>query len=238
MKVESIPSKAENKTPPVVEASGAAGPSKKTDTMPKEPPKKKAKAKKVKDTCVETCTAGPKSGCTIRGKGKPAGNLSCAEVDRRIEALGMNPNRASLCVKSAIQKGFIKITGEDKEELNQVVLSGVQEYNGGCWFGHTVNATLGDLLRQRDYAGLDYEEGCMNATVVCKECEDDPENTDEVQRTYVTEICTGEPKFDDGKYHNHCWACPGFGMCIGDYRLVVFPYSIVGIFNAKEFSRV
>ena len=34
--------------------------------------------------------------------------------------------------------------------------------------GHTLNATLGDLLEQPDYAGLDYEDGCLNATVVCK----------------------------------------------------------------------
>ena len=34
--------------------------------------------------------------------------------------------------------------------------------------GHTLDATLGDLLEQPDYAGLDYEDGCLNATVVCK----------------------------------------------------------------------
>ena len=68
-------------------------------------------------TCVETCRPGPRSGCTTRGKGKPAGNLSCAEVDRRIEALGVNAKKASLCVKAAIMKGLIKIKGENKEEL-------------------------------------------------------------------------------------------------------------------------
>ena len=208
-----------NKTPLEVEASGAAGPSKKTDTMPKEPPKKKAKTKMVKekDTCVETCQEGPKSGCPIRGKGKPARgwNLSCREVDRRIEALGRNPKYASICVKSAIQKGFIKITGEDKEELNQVVLSGAGDWH--C--GHTINATLGDLLEQPDYAGTDYEDGSLEATVVCKACEEDPEIGEfEEGRTYVTNICTGRPQFDCGKFHNHCTACPGFGMCINDYR--------------------
>ena len=34
--------------------------------------------------------------------------------------------------------------------------------------GHTLDATLGNLLEQPDYAGLDYEDGCLNATVVCK----------------------------------------------------------------------
>ena len=33
-------------------------------------------------------------------------------------------------------------------------------------------------------------------------------------------MCEGEPRFDDGKFHNHCTKCPGFGMCIDDYREV------------------
>ena len=88
-------------------------------------------------TCVKTCKKGTKSGCTTRGKGKPTGNLSCKEVDRRLKALGVDAATASLCVKSAIQSGIIEITGEDKEELNQVVHS--EEHD--C--GHTIEATLG-----------------------------------------------------------------------------------------------
>ena len=122
------------------QADGEAGPSRpKTKAKPKvaEPcktcgrsPKKKARAgaaakkvKPVKDTtCVKTCRKGPKSGCLTRqnGRGKSAGNLSCKEVERRLKALGVDAAKASLCVKAAIMKGFIKITGEDKEELNQV----------------------------------------------------------------------------------------------------------------------
>jgi hypothetical protein len=185
-------------------------------TKAKEPTKKKAKAKKLKDmTCVETCQPGPRSGCTIRGKGKPAGNLSCAEVDRQLEALDVSTKYASLCLKSAIQKGLIKIKGENKEEdLAQVVHS---EKHDSC--GHTINATLGDLLMQPDYAGTDYEDGSMEATVVCKECEEDEAVGEyEASRTYVTGLCEGRPSFDCGKFHNHCCACPGFGMCIHDYR--------------------
>ena len=37
-------------------------------------------------------------------------------------------------------------------------------------------------------------------------------------RNYVSNICEGEPRFDDGKFHNHCTKCPGFGMCIDNYR--------------------
>ena len=179
---------------------------------PKETPTKKAKAggsaKKVKDKCVETCQPGPRSGCTIRGRGMPAGNLSCAEVDRRLEALGVSADKASRCVKAAIMNGFIKITGEDKKELKQVVLS------GEWWLcGHNLKATLKDLLEQSDYAGISNEE---NAPVVCKR----KKCGDVEGRAYVTGICEGKPSFDTGKSHNHCWKCPGFGQCIGDYREV------------------
>ena len=34
----------------------------------------------------------------------------------------------------------------------------------------------------------------------------------------MTNMCEGEPRFDSGKFHNHCVECPGFGMCIYDYR--------------------
>ena len=167
-------------------------------------------------TCVETCKPGPRSGCTTRGKGKPAGNLSCAEVDRRLEALGVNAKKASLCVKAAIMKGLIEITGEDKEELNQVVHSEKHEF---C--GHIIDATLVDLLEQPDYAGLDYEDNLQNATVLCKvgNCAEDEEKESYLWgRTYVTGLCEGQPSFDSGKFHNHCIECPGFGQCIHDYR--------------------
>ena len=117
---EALPTKPAKKTTTKAkkpQADGEAGPSRpKTKVKPK-------KAEPVKDTtCVKTCLKGPKSGCLTRqnGKGKSAGNLSCKEVDRRLKALGVDAAKASLCVKAAIMKGFIKITGEDKEELNMV----------------------------------------------------------------------------------------------------------------------
>ena len=122
------------------------------------PGKKTGPSKKV---CVETCKPGKKSGCPIKGRGKPSGHVGCAEVDRMLEGLGVNPKTASLCTKAAIMKGHIKITGE-AGDLEQSVV----EQEGEC--GHTIIATLGDLLKQPDYAGLDYEDGCENATVTCK----------------------------------------------------------------------
>ena len=37
-------------------------------------------------------------------------------------------------------------------------------------------------------------------------------------RIVLTRMCFGEPQPDCGKFHNHCVLCPGFGMCIDDYR--------------------
>lgn len=37
---------------------------------------------------------------------------------------------------------------------------------------------------------------------------------------YVTRLCSEERDWElvIGKFHNHCEQCPGFGVCIGDYR--------------------
>jgi len=186
------------KTPGKGNKAETSGKGKKTGTTEKG--KKTATTKKV---CVGTCKPGKKSGCPIKGRGKPSGHVGCTDVDRMLEALGVNPKTASLCTKAAIMKGHIKITGE-AGDLEQSVF----EQEGEC--GHMIIATLGDLLNQPDYAGLDYEDGCENATVTCKECDEG--------RTYVTSVCEGNPSFDSGKFHNHCGECPGFGQCIGDYR--------------------
>jgi hypothetical protein len=163
---------------------------------------------------VASCRPGPKSGCPTRGRGKPAGNLACAEVDRRLEALGVKADSASLCIKAAIMRGHVVVAGEDKVELEQVVHSAKGKLGHTTWpaCGHTIRATLGDLLQQPDYAFLDFEDGLENATVLCKEdgCGEG--------RAYVTGLCEGRPSFDSGKFHNHCRACPGFGQCIHDYR--------------------
>ena len=40
-------------------------------------------------------------------------------------------------------------------------------------------------------------------------------DNEECPGIYVTEICCGDPGYNCGKFHNHCTACPMFGMCIG-----------------------
>ena len=130
-------------------------------------------------------------------------------ISEKMEALGIESDEENgNCARAAIYRGKIKLTGS-QSDLDQIILSGTLE----C--GHSCDATLRDLLKQPDYAGIDYENGCQEATVVCdeydeKECEDG--------RTYVTDICRGKPRFDSGKFHNHCTTCKNYGMCLGDYR--------------------
>lgn len=58
--------------------------------------------------------------------------------------MGVNPEKASFCAKSAIYKGLIKITGDPKE-LDMAILTAV----ASC--GHFFEAKLSDVLNQPDY---------------------------------------------------------------------------------------
>ena len=123
---------------------------------------KKGLTKKEKPKCVESCKPGRNSGCPIKtkGRGKTSNNVGCADIDKMLEALGVDAKNASLCTKAAIMRGHIEITGEEGD-LEKVVFK-----NKGFFCGHKVEATLGDLLKQPDYAWPDYE--LKNATVICK----------------------------------------------------------------------
>ena len=48
--------------------------------------------------------------------------------------------------------------------------------------------------------------------------DDDDDDDDVCCGNYVTNMCSGSPTFDSGKFHNHCIQCKKFGTCIGDYR--------------------
>ena len=65
--------------------------------------------------------------------------------------------------------------------------------------------TVGDALYQNAYGGN--EEGA--AAVRCKNC---------TASNFVTGLCSGQPTFSRGKFHQHCTECPDFGICIGDCR--------------------
>ena len=157
-------------------------------------------------------------------KGKNIVNLTREEiVHENLKKMGIKrPVQASKCVKRAIYNGFIKITGDPKD-LETVVFKG----KGRC--GHVIEATLRNLLVQPDFVNLKYEAGLPNATVFCEYLIsgdkistsnlliEDPDHNSRCSsqegRMYVTQICTGNPKFDSGSFHRHCSKCPDFGLC-------------------------
>ncbi|XP_071956701.1 uncharacterized protein [Antedon mediterranea] len=138
-------------------------------------------------------------------KPKASRRMSVQAVNKWLEREGVNDTeRVSKCLRAGIQKGYVGISGDSP--LDNVFAEG---QCSAC--GNDIKATIRDLLYQPDYAGLDYEEGGLEATVKC------PDGDCGVG-VYVTRICSGSHEMDCGKFHNHCTACPGFGKCIGDYR--------------------
>ena len=155
-----------------------------------------------------------------------------AEVHRALqEKCGVQEemlSSVSNCLKRAMLLKHIDFTAEDFGK-NTVVLE-----DGCCSCGKTLKATVGKLLFQDDYAGMDYEDGGEDAPIKCRgggdddkdEDDDDDDDDDEDNDNddnvccgnYVTNMCYGSPQFDSGKFHNHCVRCEKFGTCIGDYR--------------------
>lgn len=100
-------------------------------------------------------------------------------VDKLLEQVGGGACTSN-CLKAAIAKGFVVIDPLAPNPLDVVVASGPCD---NC--GQIMTATVATLLQQPDYAGMDYEDGCENATVECPHegCR---------FRTYVTRICEGK----------------------------------------------
>eukprot|EP01084_Bolivina_argentea_P177029 306220_1 len=145
----------------------------------------------------------PKAEKSAKAKNKSrTGRLSTKRVDNMLKEHGVNnPQSVSNCLKKGIQRGHVIIDSE--EGLDGILIEGSCIC---CSTRHVVK--IRDVLYQRDYAGMDYEDGGQDAEVQCDDC----------CGLYVTGICDGRPRFDSGKFHNHCTECPGFGKCIGDYR--------------------
>eukprot|EP01083_Nonionella_stella_P177770 625813_1 len=135
--------------------------------------------------------------------------LSTQAVHKRLAELGVDrPEHVSRCLKRGIQRGFISLDDPEggSSALDKVV---VNDSCDNC--GESMAVTVRDLLEQSDY-GDDYEDGSDGASAVCP-------SEDCGSKWYFTRLCEGKPDRSDGKFHNHCSRCPGFGQCIGDYRM-------------------
>jgi len=184
--------------------------SKKKKSAKRKAPQSKKK-KSVKRKAPPYSDGQSKKITKIRAKPK----TKVEKINDQLSAIGIDfgqYDHIGHCARAAIYKGFIKLTG-DVSDLDQVLMSGELD----C--GHQCTVTLRNLLRQPDYAGLDYEDGLENATIFCDQNTEANDYEECYEgRTYVTRMCNGNPTFDSGKFHNHCVDCKNFGKCIGDYR--------------------
>ena len=160
----------------------------------------------------------------LQDKGFPPAAVSAiavaeaeAKAARKKTKLGVDEVHALL-----VQRGLV--TADEAERVNPCLKKGIllghvtiaedatletPLHTGECvCCSSELVCTIGDALWQTTYAGCDYEDGGENGAVQCEDC----------CGNYITALCTNEPHFDSGKFHNHCTACPDFGECIFDYR--------------------
>ena len=160
---------------------------------------------------------------TSTSSSKGDNKLNVADVHKILtEKCGVSDvDSVSNCLKRAILQGHIKIN----KGLDTVVMS------GECLdCPEMITCTVGDILYQQDYAGLDYADNGENASLRCPtaKCKEHNEygcleeecqpNKEICPGIYVTMMCEGQPRFDCGKFHHHCTHCSDFGVCIHDYR--------------------
>ena len=127
-------------------------------------------------------------------------------LNEKLEVLGF-PYKKGLgnCARAGILNGKIKFQTE--ADLDAVIFKGK-----GMECGHTVAATLREVLRQCDYGG-DEMLGYGNSTVSCDK-EKFSGCHSKMGKFFLTGICTGEPRLDWGRGHHHCTECHGFGECV------------------------
>jgi len=162
---------------------------------------------------VAGCNPGDESDCPLRSGQNDDGMLSCQEVYALLKSMGVKyPGKTSRCIRAAIMRGYITITGH-KADMDQVVF----ECEQGIVCNHGYKATLKQLLYQPDDGGMWYEE--IEEAPLKLRCERG-KNCEEadLNKAFVTGLCVGQPQLDSGKFHNHCEGCPAFGICLGDYR--------------------
>ena len=109
---------------------GSSADSKSSTSIMNAPTKtaKNTKDKKKAKICIEDCVKGARSGCTIKMRRRKEGHLSCVEVHEMLVSMGVkDPSQTSKCVRAAIMKGHIKITG-NPEEMEMIIFEDKCKY--------------------------------------------------------------------------------------------------------------
>jgi len=162
--------------------------------------------------CSLDCKPGARSDCTIRSGLKLEGALSCRDVHDMLKKMGVkNITNTSRCIRAAIMRKFISVTG-DKSDLDKVV------FRSKAKCGHMFGATLRQLLYQPDHPKeVDKRQDelkCQYATCTAGD-----------MNIYVAGFCMNDPTATDGKRLHHCVGCPAFGRCLFDSRVSHFDVS-------------
>lgn len=136
------------------------------------------------------------------------------QVHELLKTLGIkDPTSVSACLKEGIRREFIKLSPPLEDPDGKFGLDQILVTDMCCQCSRRVIARVRDVLEQQE-VGYDYEDGAPNSKLRCPE---------DCCGFYVTNMCTGTPKLDTGKFHNHCTKCPSFGRCLNDYREVHCP---------------
>jgi len=162
--------------------------------------------------CSLDCKPGARSDCTIRSGLKLEGALSCRDVHDLLKKMGVkNTTNTSRCIRAAIMRKFIDVTG-DKSDLDKVV------FRSKAKCGHMFGATLRHLLYQPDHP-KDVDKRQDQLKCQYAKC------TAGDMNIYVAGFCMNEPTATDGKRLHHCVGCPAFGRCLFDSRVSHFDVS-------------
>jgi len=104
------------------------------------------------------------SGQTAQKKGGKGQKSAQKEaVNKLFRDAGEDPNQINKCLKAGILNGHVPLTEEGKLNLDQVL------HKGRCdSCRDELTCTIRDALYQREYAGLDYEDGGYYAAVHCE----------------------------------------------------------------------
>jgi hypothetical protein len=119
--------------------------------------------------------------------------------------------RMGNCFLAACFRGHIRINAENGvAELDRVI------HEEACLIcTEKVKFTIRDCLSQDDY-GVNGEGPAKCNSGGVNNCAG--LRLDHGISYYLSGLCDGYFRLDEGKFHNHCMKCPGFGKCIGDYR--------------------
>ena len=151
-----------------------------------------------------------KQKCDVHSAVGQESKTKLEDIKALLRAIGDEPDNShgrGNCVRAAIFRGFVKLTGK-QSDMDQVVTTGVLP----C--GHEGKVTLRNLLNQPDSSNHRLNLDHKKTTVFCKKescsCNGSREGQPE---TYVTHICLGTPKLVTSGHHNHCRTCNYFGIC-------------------------